>query len=289
MTGNHIKEQDWLMKLAYLIEALHQPEFPKLMLELVRSIADFDSSVIMAYGIGARPKILYDEIAEEYRNVFYNRYVQQDAFLLSPIYQKFQAGKQGFFHFKEIVPADFFDSEYYHKYYGHSGLIDQIFYLNPLRNGVAIVGSLARTKKFNAYTKPETHTLKFFEPTFISLIAKNWEYMENETFSFPDYLHRALKNFGSSVLTRQEKRVVNYILAGGSSKSIARAMNISPETERSYRKIIYRKLNVSSHSQLHHLFFLALDFAKRAEERDPLELLKQSANQRIPAKESPTT
>ncbi len=288
MADDYIKAQDWLMRLAYLIEALHQPEFPKRMLESVRSVADFDSSVIMAYRIGARPKILYDEIAEEYRNVFYNRYVQQDAFLLSPIYQKFRAGETGFFHFKEIVSDDFFDSEYYHKYYGHSGLIDQIFYLKPLHNGVAIVESLARTKKFHAYTKPETHILKLFEPIFNSLIAKNWEYLENEKLSFSDYLHRGLKNFGSSVLTRQEKRVVNCILAGGSSKSIAREMNISPETERSYRKIIYQKLNVSSHSQLHHLFFLALDFAKRAEEQDPLELLKQSANQRPPAKEIST-
>lgn len=278
MNSNHADTQNWLLKLPCLINALNQPQFPKLMLELVQSVADFDSSVMMVYNTNSRPKILYESIAEKYRNAFYDRYLHKGAFSLSPLYQKFRCGEQGFFHFKEIVSDNFYNSEYYHKYYSHSGIIDQVFYLQCLDNGVAIVESLARTEKFNGYTELETNDLQLFEPVFASLIKKNWGYLENENRIFSDHLHQAFKNFGTSILTRQEKRIVNCILMGDSSKSAARKMNISVETERSYRKIIYQKLNIHSHSQLHRLFFFSLDCAKRACDQDPLELLQQAEN-----------
>ena len=41
---------DWQHKLAGLIEALNRQDFPALFLKAMRSVADFDSSVIMAYG-----------------------------------------------------------------------------------------------------------------------------------------------------------------------------------------------------------------------------------------------
>ena len=270
--------QDWQVKLASSIEVLRQPEFPARYLELVRAIADVDSAVIMAYGMEPRPKVLHDELAEEYRDAFYDRYLP-GAFLLSPLYQTFRAGKQGFFHLREISPDGFFDSEYYHKYYGYSGLIDQVFYLKRFHSGIAIIASLARTKKFRAYTQSEIDSLKLLEPVLLSLITKQWEYLENKKLSFSDYLQQAFEKFGCSVLTRREKQVVNCILRGESSKSVAREMGISTETERSYRKIIYRKLDVNSHSQLYHLFFLSLDFAEHSEEHDPLTLLKKSQNQ----------
>lgn len=276
--NNHTNTQDWLFRLPYLIDMLNQPQFPKLMLEFVKSVADFDSSVIMVYDTNSRPRILYESIAEEYRHAFYDKYLQEDAFSLSPLYQKFRRKEQGFFHFKEVMPDNFYNSEYYRKYYRHSGLIDQVFYLQYLGDGVAIVESLARTEKFNGYTELETNDLQLFEPVIASLVKKNWGYQENEKRSFLDYIHRALENFGSSILTRQEKRVVNYILMGDSSKSIARKMNLSVETERSYRKIIYQKLNIHSHSQLHRLFFLSLDYASCIEDQDPLEALKKSEN-----------
>ena len=137
---------DWQHKLAGLIEALNRPEFPALFLKSMRSVADFDSSVIMAYGVGPRPEILHDELSREFRDAFYERYLLQAAFLLSPLYQTFRAGKQGFFHVNTLAPDGFFESRYYKAYYRYSGLLDQVFYLSRLPNGLAIVVSMARTK-----------------------------------------------------------------------------------------------------------------------------------------------
>lgn len=259
-----------------MIGALGQPEFPGLYLKAIRSIADLDSAVIMGYGMGSRPEILHDELADRYRGVFYDRYMK-GAFLLSPLYRVFRSGRQGFFHVAEVAPDGFFQSRYYYEYYGHSGLVDQVFYLKRFDNGIGIVASLGRTRKMSAYDQPSIEAFGWVEPVVISLMARNWAQLDAANPSFSDYLHQAFETFGTSILSKREKEVVNLILQGASSKSVAREMRISPETERSYRKSIYRKLDVNSHSELYYLFFRSLDFADRAQGRDPLEMLRQAA------------
>ena len=236
-------------KLAGLIEALNRQEFPALFLKAMRSVADFDSSVIMAYGLGPRPEILHDELSREFRDAFYERYLLQAAFLLSPLYQTFRAGKQGFFHVNTLAPDGFFESRYYKAYYRYSGLLDQVFFLARLPNGLAIVVSMARTRKFNDFDPSVIGAFKSAEPIALALLSKNWEHLGSEEPSFIDYLYTAFQQFGTSELTRREKDVVDHILRGCSSKSAATIIGISPETERSYRKIVYRKLNVSSHAE----------------------------------------
>ncbi len=267
--------EGWCATLADMIGALGKPEFPELYLKAIRSIADLDSAVIMGYGMGSRPEILREELADKYRGVFYDRYMK-GAFLLSPLYQVFRSGRQGFFHVGEVAPDGFFESRYYEEYYGHSGLVDQVFYLKRFDNGIAIVASLGRTRKMSAYDRPSIEALRWIEPVALSLMARNWEHLDAANPSFSDYLHRAFETFGTSALSKREKEVVNGILQGASSKAVAREMRISPQTERSYRKNIYRKLAVNSHSELYYLFFRCLDFADQAEGRDPLEMLRRT-------------
>ena len=266
----------WQHKLAALIAALNRPEFPALFLKTMRSVADFDSSVIMAYGVGPRPEILHDELSREFRDAFYERYLSQAAFVLSPLYQTFRAGKQGFFHVNTLAPDGFFESRYYKAYYRYSGLLDQVFYLTRLRNDLAVVVSMARTKKFNNFDRSVIGDFRSVEPIALSLLSKNWEHLGSAEPSFTDYLYTAFQQFGNSELTKREKDVVDHILRGCSSKSAASIIGITPETERSYRKIVYRKLNVSSHAELYTLFFRALEFAESAGDRDPLELLRRA-------------
>ena len=167
----------WQHKLAGLIEALNRQEFPALFLKTMRSVADFDSSVIMAYGVGPRPEILHDELSREFRDAFYERYLSQAAFVLSPLYQTFRAGKQGFFHVNTLAPDGFFESRYYKAYYRYSGLLDQVFYLSRLRNDLAVVVSMARTRKFNDFDRSVIGDFKSVEPIAISLLSKHWEHL----------------------------------------------------------------------------------------------------------------
>jgi DNA-binding CsgD family transcriptional regulator len=65
---------------------------------------------------------------------------------------------------------------------------------------------------------------------------------------------------------------VRLILKGYPSKSVARELSISTQTEQVHRKNIYQKLGISSHSELFTLFFEAI--AQPAGSTDPLLALR---------------
>jgi DNA-binding CsgD family transcriptional regulator len=58
----------------------------------------------------------------------------------------------------------------------------------------------------------------------------------------------------ASALTSRELQVMNLVLEGHSTKSLAAQLAISVETVRVHRRHIYAKLNVSSQAELFHWF-----------------------------------
>lgn len=268
---NNTQGDKWLSAVPQLIEATNSSGFSSVFLKSLGSIVEFDSAVIMAYGVGPRPKVLYDSLSESYKKEFYERYLK-GVFLLSPLYQTYKNNNQGFFHINDVVTDGFFVSEYHKEYYCHSGISDQVFFLKQFNDGVAVVVSIARTARYRPYSNSDMAALESIAPIVMSLLSKNWHDLANNGHTFSDYLHKAFDNFGCSILSRREKDAVNCMLKGCSTKSAAKELGISPETERSYRKSIYNKLNVSSHSEIYNLFFQTLDFADNGVDCDPLAL-----------------
>jgi DNA-binding CsgD family transcriptional regulator len=66
------------------------------------------------------------------------------------------------------------------------------------------------------------------------------------------------QNFGSGVLTDREMEVVQLILVGHSSASIALQLVVSISTIKTHRRNIYGKLEISSQAELFSLFLLHL-------------------------------
>jgi DNA-binding CsgD family transcriptional regulator len=66
------------------------------------------------------------------------------------------------------------------------------------------------------------------------------------------------QNFGGDVLTDREMQVVQLILVGHSSASIALQLGVSISTVKSHRRNIYGKLQISSQAELFSLFLLHL-------------------------------
>lgn len=66
------------------------------------------------------------------------------------------------------------------------------------------------------------------------------------------------QNFGRDVLTDREMQVVQLILVGHSSTSVALKLDVSLSTVKSHRRNIYAKLQISSQAELFSLFLLHL-------------------------------
>jgi DNA-binding CsgD family transcriptional regulator len=66
------------------------------------------------------------------------------------------------------------------------------------------------------------------------------------------------QDFGSDILTDREREVVQLVLVGHNSSSIAAKLNISLSTIKTHRRNIYSKLQISSQVELFSLFLLHL-------------------------------
>lgn len=80
--------------------------------------------------------------------------------------------------------------------------------------------------------------------------------------------------FGSAVLSRREKQVVDLMLQSYRLDTCAEKLGLSIETLRVHRRNIYRKLDINSHLELFSLLFACLEIFTSGNQ-DPLLSLNQ--------------
>ena len=82
----------------------------------------------------------------------------------------------------------------------------------------------------------------------------------------------AFRTFGASLLSPREKDVLELMLRGSGTDTSAQRLEIAVETVRRHRKSIYRKLDVSSQTDLFSLFLNSMSCLGQAAGRDPLSV-----------------
>ena len=81
-------------------------------------------------------------------------------------------------------------------------------------------------------------------------------------------------------LTERETQVINLVLHGHSTKTVAEKLSISMETVKLHRKHAYAKLEVSSQAELFYLFLDSVMSAKDYEGGDTLVAYMQPPEKR---------
>lgn len=243
------------------IDALGGEDFCPALLALIDAAAPFDSGVIMGYPDNGELLVVHNALHAGDQPGFGGAY-RDGLWLLSPLYLSAKAGVRGFFHILDIAPDNFRDSEYYALYYSSNGVLDHTGFLVETGDGTPLAISLERTPTMSPYASGEKAALRALAPTVAALARRHWPDGLAAGASQQGGLHRqvqqVLQAFGSSLLTPRERDVVQLILRGYPSKSVARELGISAQTEQVHRKNIYQKLGLSSHNQLFSLFFDAL-------------------------------
>jgi DNA-binding CsgD family transcriptional regulator len=263
--------------LTRCIETLNSPDFGSQLTALIHSVVAFDSAVMMAYPDDSTLAVLLDELAAGDRAVFDGPY-RNGLYMLSPLYRESRNGRRGCFHISEIAPEGFTQSEFYELYYSRNDSIDQAAYLMETGQGTPVALSIERTIKLEPFTAADLKQLSALAPLLAALVGQQqWnEELVPPASVQPDmhaHLQLVLENFGCSTLTPRERQVVRLILRGYPSKSVARELDISTQTEQVHRKNIYQKLTISSHAELFSLFFDSIALPSAANE-DPLLTLR---------------
>lgn len=235
------------------------PAFGADLVRLFSALVGFDHVVIFGYRGGERPIDLFSTFAPAAYEVFVALY-QRGPFLLDPFYRAIADGVAGFRRMRDLAPDRFFSSEYFRSYYVQTGLAEEVGFFVPLGPGAGtgVVVSLMRERASGAFARRDVDLLAAAEPLVLSLARRQWGDLDRR-FSHPAARTagrrpgppaRPERVWDDLGLTAREAEIVQLVLQGHSSDSVAATLGISTGTVKVHRRNVYRKLNITSQVQL---------------------------------------
>ena len=254
----------WVMLLSRCIDSIDSENFPQTLIDALKSLANFEHSVVFAYYQSEKPVCLFHNFSTEKRIVFVDDYLK-GPYLLDPFFKA--CSRQidtGLYRLRDIAPDRFYQSEYYRSYYVRTGLSEEICYTLYLLNCVAVVVSLMRSEESSRFSAREFRLLEGVVPIVASLAQRHWhavpekfdiESVHNEPRDNRSLNESTVSALFSQRITPRETQVVAQVLEGHSSDSIAKNLGISVGTVRIHRRNIYAKLRISSQQELFSIFF----------------------------------
>lgn len=271
----HKELKHWTTGVAHL---LAQPAGRPRLLGLsqwLQQICTVDHFVLFVYEGNHRPLALFDTFPPDKRHIYVEDY-QVGPYLLDPFYLACTRNQApGLWRLRQFAPDHFYLGDYYLTYYQQTGLTEEIAFFIDLDDGAKAVLSLMRSTRNPAYSRDEMHLLDCAQPVVEQVVGEAWQLARAQSprpAQDLDYkIREAFDQFGAHVLTAREQEVVQMLLRGHSSASVAEHLAISPGTVKIHRKNLYAKLGIGSQSELLGLFVREL-----AGQRDEPESLRRA-------------
>ncbi len=233
----------------------------------LQQICHVDHFVLFVYEGNHRPLALFDTFPADKRHVYVEDY-QVGPYLLDPFYLACTRNQApGLWRLRQFAPDHFYLGEYYVTYYQQTGLTEEIAFFVDLADGAKAVLSLMRSACSPAYSRDEMQLLDCAQGVVEQVVGEAWEQRrahQPRPAQDLDYkIRETFEQFGAHLLTAREQEVVQMLLRGHSSASVAEHLAISPGTVKIHRKNIYAKLGIGSQSEL--LGLLVRDLAGQRE------------------------
>ncbi len=114
--------------------------------------------------------------------------------------------------------------------------------------------TLFRSRRLGGFSQQEIETLGSLEPCMSAVISQHFEKSDLKPTRTQSSNLQRTSVIDAGILTQREKEVADLVLKGHSSLSVAHILQISVLTVKSHRKNMYRKLNISSQTELFALF-----------------------------------
>jgi DNA-binding CsgD family transcriptional regulator len=243
-------------RLGRLIERLDDGQFWNALIDLLRGAVQFDNWVAMIFSPADKPRVVAESPLQANHDDLFKGYLN-GVYLLDPFYQ-FSLGaiSPGVYRLDEVAPDHFRETEYFRRYFSVNVLEDEVQFLAPLSGGETISLSMGSRRHFSS---TDIGTLCLWGAWILPLMrravppSENVAVRENSQDERRLQFEQALHRRAGVPLTAREIEVALMILAGHSSKNIARLLGISPATAKVHRSNLYRKLDISSQAMLFRL------------------------------------
>lgn len=255
--------------VADCLPVLGSDAFAAALVRGLRGLVPIDDATLLFYARGDLPVVVYRENPEARGEESMERFVA-GAFLLDPFYQAAAEHRRfGLFRLRDLAPERFVESEYYRSWFRNCGFSDECGFVVEVGSDAFVNVALGRLGRAR-FTDAQARTLRSVRPTVDALCRQHFASTGSSGEGLRRQLHLALDDFGSSLLTEREAQVINLVLHGHSTKSVAARLGISVETVKLHRKHAYAKLEVSSQAELFYLFLDSLMSARNYRGGDTL-------------------
>ncbi|MEQ8802158.1 response regulator transcription factor [Haliea sp.] len=267
----------WNRDLSRAISALGSDQFFPSLIEAIRGQVHIDYPQIWLYHRDLPPQVLYHEIPAPALSSQVDTYLD-GPYREDPFYQaSMNQPRSKFYRLSRITAGKLRESQYYRDYYADTGTVDEAIYLSRLRAGNVINLCMMRLPQQGEFSEQEYETLYLLAEPVSELIKSHSEHDDFAVTHLiqPGINHQidlAFRTFGASLLSPREKDVLELMLRGYGTDTSADRLGIALETVRRHRKSIYRKLDVSSQTDLFSLFINALTCLGEAAGDDPLRV-----------------
>ncbi len=267
----------WNKDISRAIAALGTDEFFPALVAAISAQVKIQYPQVWLYHKDLPPSILYHEIPDGALHEQIDQYLdgpyREDPFYQTSMHQP----RAKIYRLSRVTMGKLQDSDYYRNYYSGTGTCDEVVYLAKVHAGNVINLSMMRLSDADPFTEEEYETLYLLAEPVSELLKSHSEHSEFAATHLiqPGIDHQidlAFRTFGQSMLSPREKDVLELMLRGYGTDISAERLEIAVETVRRHRKSIYRKLDVSSQTDLFSLFLNSMSCLGEAAGADPLSI-----------------
>ena len=189
-------------------------------------------------------------------------------YLIDPLWQEFNkaAADEASIHtLLEVAPAEFEGTDYYKHVYLSNNVVDELVHLTTTPEGNSFVFAFCRSRKNKPFSANDRAVHKALHPLVAAAGNRLQNLLDDEFFAKSKATRRGLEAavnaFGlDDGLTPRESDVVQLVLRGHNSHSVANKLSIAADTVKLHRKHIYAKLKVGSQGELFFRFLESIGF-----------------------------
>ena len=267
----------WNREISRAIAALGTDDFFPTLIAAINGQVLISYPQVWLYHKDLPPKVLYHEIPKDAVNLQVDRYLD-GPYREDPFYQtSMDRPRSRIYRLSRVTAGKLQLSDYYRDYYADTGTVDEAVYVSKLRSGNVMNISMMRLPRQGEFTEEEYERLYLLADPVAELLKSHSEHNDFAVTHLiqPGIDHQidlAFNTFGTSFISPREKDVLELMLRGYGTDISAERLGIALETVRRHRKSIYRKLDVSSQTDLFSLFINSMSCLGEAGGADPLSI-----------------
>ena len=269
MTTSEDKSLSWDEQLARMIDQVDSDELPAQLVTGLSALVSFSMATIFILRGQSRPICIFENFPESVNKLGIENFVN-GSYVLNPVYRAHLSGiKQGVYRFRDLAPDDYFSSGFTETHKVIEAPEEEIAYMTegwprgyeeldlavPI-DDVTIEIDLYKKYEDGGFSEADIEKLSSHMSVIGALTRKFWQLRSDKLAPNPrdNSINDIYDDFGASELSNREREVIQYVLRGHSSGSIALNLDVSVTTIKTHRKRAYSKLNISSQSELFSMF-----------------------------------